>query len=236
MLSSKVIDAFKASDKPNTVQVNKEAHQAVLDKVIEFLSLVLSNCETLAAVSRRKTYKLIDVVNASAQALRNTNVNVGAFLTTVLGAEIDEKQFYSKDDLKSTDGMYEIVDTGKGPQKRVNTLNTLRLARIEAMFATTQKAARDANVFLSRTADFVALTLLAEASRQARAEGKKRIVRMHITGFGNATDSPSVANDDAPPTPPPNLVDNVSDVPEPPTDLVAPPAKQSKKRKRKSSK
>ena len=224
MLSSKVIDAFKASDQPNSVQVNKEAHQAVLNKVIEFLTVVLSNCETLAAVSRRKTYKLIDVVNASAQALRTTNVNVGTFLSTVLGAQMVDKQFYSKDDLQSTDGMYETVDTGKGPQKRVNTLNTLRLARIETMFATTQKAARDANVFLSRTADFVALTLLTEASRQARAEGKKRIVKTHITGFGNTTDAPVVTDAmdvDAPPTPPPNLADDVSDaVPEPPSDLV----------------
>ena len=244
MLSTKVIAEFKLKDSPNNVQVDKEARQIVLDKVHAFLSVILANCETLKAVSRRKTYKLIDVVNASAQALRDTEVNVGAFLSTVLGTPVPNKAIYTKDDLTSTEGMYKLEHTEKGPQKRVKTLNTLRISRIESMFSTTQKAERHANVFLSRASDYVALEILMTASRNARSKGKKRIVKAYISAIGSdrapaaAADGPVEMDvDDGPvPTPPPELLDENSDaLPVVPDDLCEPapppPSKKSKKRK-----
>ena len=141
MLSSKLIAYFKSLPEGAGLQIDKDARSTVVNETTVFLEQVLSNCQTLAQVSKRKTYKLIDTVNAVAQALQSIGLPAAPILSAALASPIDERAVYLKEHLPETKLMYETIETAKGSQCRVKSLNTVKLSAVESLFSTTQKAA-----------------------------------------------------------------------------------------------
>ena len=226
MLSQKVIEVFKSQGDTGSVQINKDAKSAVVERVREFLSTVLTNCEELVKSGKRKTYDLQMVVNASCQALRATKVDMSDFLSYVFATKVEAKNLYTSENLPAVGDMYKEVTTKNGKKmKRRKTLNTLQLTEIEDMFETTRKAARDANVFLSRSADYVALNILKTATAKVLQQKRKRIVESDIGTVGatlvSGSSSPlsgavSAPNTPSPPPPEGIEADVASAVPTPP--------------------
>lgn len=253
MLSAKLIDQFKSLPEGEGIQVNKDARLAVVERTMLFLEQVRANCETLATVSKRKTIKLIDAVNGVAQALQAAHLPAADVLSAALGVPVEERAVYLKEHIPDvSSSMYEIVETGKGPQRRVSSHNTVKLSQIEQLLATTQKAARDANVFVSRVADAVALNMLKGAAQRARSLKKKRIVPEYLGTVAAVEQLPAPApaaeptvddggdggdggdepadNDDALPPVPPDLA-----TPSPPAVASPPPQPAAPVKKRKKA-
>ena len=92
-LSTKVILAYREGSPK--IQIQKEASVKVRQLTVDFLQSVADQCREFAAVKDRKTYKLLDTVNATAKVLRTLHgrtVEVSAFIENVLGGPVPVKE------------------------------------------------------------------------------------------------------------------------------------------------
>ena len=184
-LGSKLMDAFKAQSE-SRMQIEKGARVQVRYLAQDFLTKVAERSAVFASLNKRKTYKLPDVVNATAQLLRDSNfdlISASEFIAKVFGVDsiADSETAFRASDLPTQHALFESVDNTNGrTHMRVNSLNTLRLNEVQDIFRTCQRASRDANAFMARAADVYALLVLNEAARRAKIQGKKRIVMDHV--------------------------------------------------------
>lgn len=221
-LGSKLMHAFKAQS-DSRMQIEKGARVYVRSLAHDFLTKVAERSAVFASLNKRKTYKLPDVVNATAQLLRDSKFDLipaNEFIAKVFGVDsiADSETAFRASDLPTQHALFESVDNTNGrTHMRVNNLNTLRLNEVQDTFRTCQRASRDANAFMARAADVYALLVLNEAARRAKIQGKKRIVMEHVVCPHPEPNPEPVAKPKAEPEPEPERE------PEPEPEPVAEP-------------
>lgn len=208
-LSANLMKVFRENNK---TRIKKEARELIREQVLWFEREVERQCSITAEIVQRKTYTLPDVVNATVKVWRAVfpGSDALAAIQKVFLTGVEGDAPFKKDELPATDRMYATTTLASGATKtRVISLNTLQLGEVTAIFKTVRAAAKDANSFMARVADEVALELLARSLQACTAAKAKQVTEEHVrsvAGDPAAAAAPAVVDLPSPPPPDPTMI------------------------------